>query len=197
MESHAESIVVGASPREWLLDPMPSPDQQRLGYIRALRQQHQSNLWQVLERDLSSSGERVLLEHRMGERSYIHGAGWLDEDSMILLPWTREADGTSRVTILELDLSGHSQVIDVAEQAFTETALLDAKAKTLYLTRASGRIHNLFAFSLLERRWQQLTENKIMGSTFSGIQISPDGNLLYARQVQSTDLWIVHLDQAN
>jgi hypothetical protein len=98
------------------------------------------------------------------------------------------------VEIAELDVgTGQSRTIGNVDNVHPNSTRLDSERRVLYLTRAEGRAHNLYGFDLDVGALRKLTGNQIPGVTYSGIEITPRGELLYSRQRTNTDIWRLRL----
>ena len=191
-----QEVVISADRSdERLLDPIPSYDHQRLTYVRQLPAEE--NLSRVHELELATRRDRLLYEVRLGPRSQLRQLGATGPSSVLVLQSTRNADDTSRLTILELDRTGSKRILGTTDHAWLATAALDSSRGLLYVTRVEGGIHNIFGFDVTTRIWARMTHNTLPGVTFSGLEVSARGGLVYARQSRNNDLWMIRFNSPN
>ena len=142
--------------------------------------------------DLHSGAESVVFADALPAKTQFYLVGWFDNDrSLVGLRFTAHSDLTQRIEILSIERSGQLRVLGTVARGFASTAWLDAERETLYLTLIEGGAHNIHAFPLAGGKARRLTDNQLPGVTFSGISSLGDGTLVYARQVENYDIWML------
>ena len=119
----------------------------------------------------------------------------MDGTSFVVLDSFVNADGERQSDIVTCGPEGSCNVVGTADSSFPETARLDVDNEILYLTMAEEGIHNLYAFSLGEKRFARVTDNRLPGVTFSGQELLPDGTLVVSRHQRNKDLWLIRPDR--
>jgi WD40 repeat protein len=70
-------------------------------------------------------------------------------------------------------------------------AAFDPASRTLYRTRLERASHNLYAYPAGRRDGRRLTDHRFPGITIAGLELEPDGRLIYARRWRTTTLWSI------
>ena len=173
-----------------IFDLCLSRDEERLAYV--LHPGPESREAQVHQLNLLSLEDRVLFTRQLTARMPLHLAGWLaDDQSLLGLSSTQNDDFTQDMELLEI-APGEARIVDIVRQCYWSTARLESEQGLLYLTRADGPVHNLYAFSLVDKTWHCLTNNVLPQVTYSGIN-GIGGDLLYARQEEGGDIWMIRI----
>jgi hypothetical protein len=123
----------------------------------------------------------------------IHFKGWLPDGSLVVL--RAMSAGVSRGQVEVLQLVGSNTVSSLGEisGALVHNARLAPRTETLYVIQDESGIHNLGAYSLRERSFRPLTSNLQPHMSFSGLEITPSGELLFSKHSRSQDLWHLRL----
>jgi serine/threonine protein kinase len=166
-----------------------SPDGERLAFVIHVVADGE---WQVHDL-LLRTGEARLREVFYRE-VFLQGIR-MDGTSFVVLDSFVNADGERQSDIVTCGREGSCNVVGTADSSFPETARLDVDNEILYLTMAEEDIHNLYAFSLGEKRFARVTDNRLPGVTFSGQEPLPDGTLVVSRHQRNKDLWLIRLDR--
>jgi Tol biopolymer transport system component len=185
-----EPIAGDFDPGEEVRDLMLSGDGRRLSYVQVSGDAGtRFRLWTV---DRVSGRLRVLLEENASGAELV-SRGWL-EDGQVLVLRSRLEGERWRVEILSIDQTGAAQILDSVDSVEPNTSRLDPLSWTLYMTRAEGSIHNLYAYSIREKKWRKLTENHFPGVSFGGVDTALPGHLIYTRHANHRDLWRIELE---
>src|SRR5262249_22696900 len=119
--------------------------------------------------------------------------GWRSDGSgVIAVRSTVNKDQTLRAELLQIDLSGRtSGPFLVSSRCYSLGGRLATADGQLYLPTVDGSVDNISAFSLGDRRLRPVTSNTVPGITFAGLEVEPDGRLLYSRQETKQDIWAI------
>jgi len=181
-QGEPETILFGP-PDTLIRDVLVSEDATGLLYVA-----QRPNESELRCRHLPSGQDRVLLTARAGVRPL----GWVDENTILVALGTDNPDFTQSIELLAVGMSGQRRRVGSLDRAYVDTATLDARRRTLYVTAlTSDNAHNVVALSLADGHHRVLTDNQSPGVTFTAIQVLPDGVLIHARQERSEDIWIV------
>ncbi len=170
-----------------------SPDGSRLGYhahvaggdlVRAVR--------------LDTGVEEDLGELPAGRPARVAGRGWRsDSRAFVLLRiGGSHPDRSADIEVLVAEAGRPVRSVGTIRHAFMATARLDAQASRLLITRAEEGIHNVFAFALDSGRLRALTDNALVGVTFSGLTPAGPDLLLTVRDQRRQDVWLSERDTA-
>ena len=180
------SVVVDG-PSRHLTDVRVSPDARRLSYLLST-----PDAVEIHVTDLASRADVVVAREPVSIAS-LFTRGWTSSTTILLLKRISvNVGGTARVEMVEIDLQGRARRLQAVDGAFPVTARLDAKRSLLYVTRADGGIHNIFAINLGSGAMTSVTRNRQPGVTFSGIEPLADGRVVYSRNERRQDIWLVH-----
>ena len=190
----ANSVIVlsATQPTQSINDLRVAGDGKRLSYV--LWTQDRS-VWEVRGCTVTGDTEYLMLTVPRREKNWVFLRGWLKGDEAVLvLTSVRNADGTQQVEITRAGLDGKTERLGLAEHAFGATARLEPTSQILYLTLAENGIHNLYSFVLAQPAFTRLTDNQLPGVTFSGIEFTKDGTLLYTRTERNQDIWMIQFN---
>jgi hypothetical protein len=191
-ETKTEPVELRAGPGVRLNDLMLSEDGLLLAWVENSGDDTLRNA-RVHVRDLVTGTGRVVLEERLKSPEERLLRGWMDGHTLIYLGARANSDLTWHMEIFELATTGSRRLAGVRERTVLGTARFDPVSKTVYVTGVDRGIHNVFAFSMIDRGWRRLTDNEIPGVSFSGIDVSIPGSLVYSRQEKNQDLWVLRL----
>jgi hypothetical protein len=182
-----ELITSGGERRIELRDPFVSPDGKQLAYSS---HQSRESVFKIHVRNLESEAERVVFEDHTDAGVELLCRGWVSSSSLLLVRSHLQLDlPGSRLEVMLLDtLHGQSRPLSIIENGLDVSLRLDATRQVLYMTAIEGRAHNLHALDLESGSLRKLTSNQIPGVTYSGIEVTAQGELLYSRQRTNTDI---------
>jgi hypothetical protein len=181
--------VSGIRPKRFVTELALSADEHRLAYVLSPWEEPQSG-HQLLVRDLASSTDRLLLVEASSTRAELQCRGWTDAETLLVLRsrWTGQL---AHVEILLVDTSGAINLVGTAEHSLPYTARFDPERGVLYMTRTEDGFPALYAFQVAKRRWQRLLKSDFPTSSFSGIEPTRQGTLIYSRHTKHRDLWLL------
>jgi Tol biopolymer transport system component len=118
--------------------------------------------------------------------------GWLPDGRVVVvksLELNQDAT-TATIEVLIIALDGTVSASGPISNGILGTTRLDPARGVLYLTRAEGGVHNVYAFAIASGRLTQVTDNALPGVSFSGVV--PAGNSLIAvRNQRERDIWLI------
>jgi hypothetical protein len=189
-------LLVNREPGTTIGDLMPSADGSRLAYVL---QSIRTGLLELHEFDLPSRQDRILYSDAAADG--LHPKGWTaDARALVVLRVADNPDHSQRLDVLAIETgasatSAAPRRIATVDSVSGSGAQLDPRRDVLYLARAKGSIHDLHALSLRDGSLHQISHNSVPGVSFSGIEVLPDGRLLYSLHSRNSDIWIVRLDR--
>jgi serine/threonine protein kinase len=185
-------VIVADRQATALRDLQVSPSGRRLAYVRILGKEETAS--ELRGRDLVTGEDRILYTPERARSLELFSRGWLeDDDSVIVLEATTNPDWTQRAAILRIRLSGPPERLGVVDGVFAGTARVDAKNGTLYFVKSDEEppAHNLYQFRLAGAALRRLTDNKIPGVSFAGLEVLSDGTLAFSQQERSENIWLM------
>lgn len=183
-------LLRSAAPGVMLSDLYVSADGKFLGYVQT--QGEDQRVSEVRRYDTVSGSDQVVYSLTHPWKKSLHFRGFSSHGSMILLEATFNPDWTQNAAVLELAPSGAVRTIAVIERTFAGTPRVDAERSLLYFVRSGeDLVHNLYSLSLRDGNARKLSSNNIPGISFSGLEVAPDGTLLYVLQENNQDLWTI------
>jgi Tol biopolymer transport system component len=187
-ERGAEVLVSGEGAS--LSDLHLSWDEGALLYVRSWR--GDSRRSEVASVDLKTRQNQAVYASD-DDRSLIC-RGSLDDETVVVIRVRTNPDWTEDAEVLVVSLLGTTEPVSVMRDVFAGTARIDARTRTLYLTGDVDGSHNLFALNMDDGEVRQLTDNRIPGISFSGVEILPQGRLLYSRIENNENIWLIRFD---
>ena len=184
--------IADAQPGVDLYDLRPSADGRRLAYIR--RSAGPAFRSEVVVRDLFSGKETTVLLRAHDRGLRIFCPGWDADDALVILLGTVLADDSERLGAVRIDGSGKQSAASLAVRGFGGTARVDVSSESLILTSVDSQgFHNLTRVLLSDGRARQLTQNRLPGVSFAGIEVLDHQRVLFCRQESNLDLWLIDL----
>jgi Tol biopolymer transport system component len=186
--SGPDLVAGGFGHEDVVLDVAVSPDGTRLAYDRWTGTQTE-----IHSIDLESRRDRVVWSEPATWRFALTLKGWREGGSaLVAVRSTRNQDETLRSELLLIDEHGRlTGPFHVSDRSYSVAARLDPTGNHLYLSTVDGAIHNISVFSIAYQRLAHVTNNTLPGITLSGIDVEPDGRLLYSRQETKQDIWAI------
>jgi len=142
-------------------------------------------------RDLVSGQQRQITTFAAQFTRAFH-RGWLPDGRLVVVKMV-ELNQDSTTGTIEVLLVGGDGKVTVAgpiSNGILGTTRLDSARGVLYLTRAEGGVHNVYAFAIASGRLTQVTDNALPGVSFSGVE--PAGSALIAvRNQRERDIWLI------
>ncbi|HEX9699687.1 MAG TPA: protein kinase [Acidobacteriota bacterium] len=179
-------LIVRGEPRSEFRDLLLSPDGGRLVYAVGPRGSPEIRI-----HDLSDGSESVVF-HDTGAAA-VQFKGWLQDGALVVLRGISAGVSENRVEILNVGESGDVTHLGEISGALVHNARLEPRTETLYVIQDEAGIHNLGAYSLRERSLRRLTNNLQPQTSFSGLDITASGELLFSKHSRSLDLWHIRL----
>jgi Tol biopolymer transport system component len=146
--------------------------------------------WEVRRRELPSGREQTVFSENGPYRLYC--MGWLGQAILALRSHLRDSEGfpPGRLEILRIDRSGRWNQIGHLDRAYGQTALFDPGRGALYVTAVESGIPNIKACYPASGTCLKVTDNQWPDITFSGLQMSGPGMLLYSQEEHASDLYL-------
>jgi serine/threonine protein kinase len=188
----ASQVVVRGAPREQLTDLYVSPDGRLLGYLRfdARSVDQKVRKVELRELDLLDGRDRVVRAEPWPTGRSVYHRGWVGAGGWrVLVDQVRRTGRTTRIG--QVSAEGVWRDTATLEDAFASSSRVDKERSTLYIARAEGGIHNVDGVSLLTGEVRRVTRNDRQGISFSGLEVLPDGSLVYSLDRRNSDIWIV------
>ncbi len=185
-------LIVAGAPGLDLRDLRLSEDGRHLAYTEL--DPWSTGRIELRVRDLATGTERVAHSGDTGAPQPFYCAGWLrGGESLLVLAGSANPDWSERLTVSELRPDGRLRAIGVLERAYGGTARLDVSRQVLYATAidAATGAHNVFALDLDSGTSRRLTDNRLPGVTFEGLEPLSGGSLLFSRHQVNTDVWLI------
>ena len=183
-------LVVSAPRGVSIQDVHLSGDGKLLGYVTTGGGNKRISAAHV--HSILDGNDRTVYSATQDWKGQLYFRGWSSRGSMILLEATSLPDWTQQAAVLEVSAAGAVRRRAGISRTFAGTARVDADRDLLYFVRCGeDLIHNLFSLSLADGAVRQLSDNTIPGITFSGLEVAPDGSLLYVRQESNRDIWTI------
>jgi Tol biopolymer transport system component len=187
IETGAEHpLIVRGEADSTLRDLAISPDGGRLAYAAGSRGGPE-----IRVRSLDGDAESVVFSNSGADA--IHFKGWLPDGSLVLTRATSAGVSGKRFEVLNVSASGAVSSLGEISDALVHSARLDPRTETLFVIQDEAGIHNLGAYSLRERSLRRLTNNLQPQTSFSGLEITASGELLFSKHSRSLDLSHVRL----
>ena len=188
-------IRTTAEKNETIRQPAPSPDGRQLAYVWRSDERGEGAV-QVHVRDLHTGSDRVVLEEHIGPGEELLCRGWVDNSTLIAIR-SKVVAGVknSNIEIVEINTTtSGARILGKKESAYAGTARTDAARRMVYLTATEGRADNIFAMRLDSGGWERLTRNEFSIYTYSGVTVTPQGELLYTKQKSNKDIWRIRFE---
>jgi len=188
-------VLITAKAGSMIHDLHLSPDGRKLSYVRTFPTATAPELDVV---DLATRQDRVWLSGNPSAGNDLFSRGWLAGGSVVVLRGSANADWSFRVEVVRIRQDA-VEVVGTIDRCFPGTARLDTKTNTLYVTKLDegSIVQNLVAFSLDQRILTRVTDATLPGVSFAGVEVLPNGQLLYAQQERADGLYRVHFDSAS
>jgi serine/threonine protein kinase len=141
-----------------------------------------------------ATGADTVLARIAAPLSRLFGRGWLADGSGLVLVETTAMDAAGQSADLAVTVVRPGRapaVVASVTGAFAATSRFDARAATLYVTRAVAGVHNVFAVPLDGRAPVAVTDNALPGVTFTGISPLPDGRIITVQNQRKRDIWVI------
>jgi hypothetical protein len=174
-------------PRSEIRDVHPSADGSKLAYLIWAAGRTELHL-----RDLDSGADRVVTSLE-GPLLEVFNHGWTRGDRGIVLA-RRAGQGPDRsngVELIEVSPAGAQRRIALLPAAYIATLRVDAARARFVITRTAGGAHNLYLGSLSTGEIRQVTDNRLPGVSFSGVESRPGGAIVYVLDTQKRDIWLM------
>lgn len=186
-EPHPEMVLEGAS----ITGLNPSADGKRLAFVRS---DEARGAHEIVVRG-GEGDETVLLRTSDGQHR-LSIAGWAGSDQLIALEVVVGDDYSESGMIFTIDLEGRARTVGAFERAYTGTAVVDPDRNRLYLIGASagGSAHNVLSIDLETGRTSPITHNVLPSSSFSGLQVLPDGRIIHTRHNRNEDIYLIQFN---
>jgi serine/threonine protein kinase/Tol biopolymer transport system component len=185
----ASDLVTALGTKDVVLNIFESPDGHRLAYDRFTGAQTEIHVV-----DLDSRTDHVKYSERATWRYALTLKGWrADGSGLIAVRSTRNQDSTCRAEFLQINSNGGGLTgsFRITDRGYSLGARLSTTNGELYLVTVEDARHNISAFSIAEHRLRAVTSNTVPGVTYAGIEVAPDGRLLYTRQQTKQDIWYI------
>jgi len=181
-----DTSVVFAVPGGRIRDLRISPSGHALAYVVRPKGM---KVDQVLVWDVAA-GRAIPVASEPGLPSSLYLPGWSSDNALVLMR-SNYKSGSYQLEVTELRLDGRRRNIGRVPDAALPTGHVDSLRGRIFLSRATDGAHNLFAMSLADGSMRQVTENDSPGVSFSGVQLSSDDSIVYARDERKRDVWLV------
>lgn len=188
-------VLAVASPRgRGIAHLCVSADGERLAYVTHAGPGGVLNrIFHVHELHVSTRENRVVFADTLAALEEFLLAGWLaDGRTLVGLRAVPNEDLTQDLEVLRIDEPG-ARVASSARNCARFSARLDPQAGLLYVTRVDGLVHNVYAFSFGDHEWKRLTDNELSRVTYSSVLRADRDRLIYAREEEVRDIWMVRL----
>ena len=170
----------------FIRDLFVSGDGQRLAFLTLAAGQYGLHV-----RDLASGEQREISTFAAPITRAFH-RGWLPDGRLVLVKLL-ELNQDATTGTIEVLLAGPDGRVTIAgpiSNGILVTTRLDPARGVLYLTRAEGGVHNVYAFAIASGRLTQVTDNALPGVSFSAV--APAGHSLIAvRNQRERDIWLI------
>lgn len=181
-----ETPIFSVASNGFIRDLFVSQDGQRLAFLTLVAGQYGLHV-----RDLVSGRQREVATFTAPITRAFH-RGWLADGRLVLVKLVElnQDAMTGTIEVLLVGADGKSTTAGTVSNAILVTTRLDSTRGVLYLTRAEGGVHNVYAFAMASGRLTQVTDNALPGVSFSGVK--PAGNSLIAvRNQRERDIWLI------
>jgi serine/threonine protein kinase len=187
------ATVLEGPPDGSIRDLYVAPDGSRLGY--RVRVQGR-DLVRAVHLDSGVDEELGILTGTSPARLF--GRGWLAGGRVYVLlrPGESHPDRSADVEVLAAEAGGPVRRIGSVARAFVTSARLDASTSSLFVTRADEGVHNAYTYALDTARLDALTDNTLVGVTFSGLTPAGPRLMLAVRDQRRQDIWLSERDTA-
>ena len=182
--SAAPDVLFDAPAGVFVHDVRPSPDGRSVAYLT-----EKKGVFALHARDLQTGRDQLVTTEASGVRNVML-RGWASRASLIVLHYRVLPASTFEVDVFEAPLAGEKRRIATITGAYPTTARLDASGGRLLITRLEAGVHNIFALALADGRLQRITDNRLPGVSFSGIEPRPSGGIVYSRAEWRRDIWL-------
>jgi len=181
----ADPPLTTVEPGAVVRDLNPSPDGRLVAYATFGAKVSALHLL-----DLASGADRSVLD--VQGSAYVRG--WQSSPAGLVLvrPTNTYEDLSADVDVLVVSPNGVSRPVGRIERAFMATIRLDPDRGLLYVTRSDAGVHNLYTFSLATQIARRVTDNGLLGVTFSGIEPLVGGGLVGVRTERKSDIWLLN-----
>jgi serine/threonine protein kinase len=171
-------------------DLFVAQDGRRLAFLTRV-----AGTYGVQVRDLVSGQQREIAT-LAGSFTGVYGRGWLPDGRVVIVRSVEvNQDFTATMAVLLIGADGAITTVGPISNAIVATARLDPARGVLYVTRAEGGVHNVYAYAIDSGRLTKVTDNALPGVSFSGVR--PTGGALIAvRNQRERDIWLIETQLA-
>ncbi len=190
--SAATSDVVVLTARTEIWDIHPSADGTQLAYLiqtpKVKGATANGDSFELRAHDLRTGQDTLILQQTRPGLMMLRG--WTSASSLLLIGARLGATTGFDTDVFEVSLSGTARPIGSVGDAFVTTARLDPWGRRLLFTRAEAGVHNIVALSLADGGLHRLTDNRLPGVSFAGLEPMTSGGLVYSRPEWRRDIWL-------
>jgi Tol biopolymer transport system component len=196
-EDGGDLLLTAPSGRHMIQDLHLSPDGERLVYLLVLATDPGRGELREFVLENSTDSARFAVTALPGSSPWtVICRGFLaDGESVLLARSALNPDLSEEVEFLVHHPSRGGRPIGRAEAAYPQTAVLDVGTGLVFLTMADAGVHNVYSLSLETGEFHRITDNRLPGVSFSGLQVFPDGTLLASHHQRNLDLWLLAAQQ--
>ncbi|HYS55391.1 MAG TPA: protein kinase [Thermoanaerobaculia bacterium] len=178
-----------------LHDLRVSADDRFLAYVRTSTRSPWRS--EVVVHDLATGRGPIVFSRIHGRYDKTSCKGWRKSGQLVVLQSTYDSEQhNERIQVLQIDSSGKESATSFEPHAFGGTARIDPSSDSIILTAVDSRgFHNLELISLVDGHKRWLTNNRLPGISFGGLEIGPEHRLLFCRQESNSDLWLINFSR--
>ena len=189
-KNESMTVVIGKEGVEFH-DVHLSFDGRLLAYVA--RSRGSSAQSEVIVRDLASGHQSTLFSRTHDPRERIFCQGWRRNGDLVVLQGVVNPDRSERLQAVQIDAAGGQTVLPLVARGFGGAARLDPLSDSIILTTIDPELgfHNLMLIALDDGRKRQLTNNRLPGISFAGLEVLPNNQVLFSRQEANSDLWLI------